>query len=58
MDGNKSKMESVNNLQEVRASDHTKKTFLYDAIRLWNRCPIEIKQSVSLNTAKKEIKNL
>ena len=52
----RSKMESVNNLLEERASDHSKKTFLYDAIRLWNRCPIEIKQSVSLNTAKKEIK--
>ena len=33
------------------------KTFKNDAIRVWNKCPQNIKESVTIYTAKKMIKN-
>ena len=52
----RSKNEIENNLLESGLTENSKKTFINDGIRLWNRCPSAIKQSKSLFTVKKEIK--
>ena len=52
----RSKNEFENNLMESGVSEVSKKTFINDGVRLWNRCLSNIKQSKSLFTAKKEIK--
>ena len=51
----RSKNEVENNLMETGVSGLSKKTFINDGVRLWNRYPSNIKQSKSLFTAKKEI---
>ena len=50
----RSKNEVENNLMETGVG-LSKKTFINDGVRLWNRYPSNIKQSKSLFTAKKEI---
>ena len=52
----RSKQTSENNLQESGVSDLSKKSFINDGVKLWNRCPNNIKQSKSLISAKREIK--
>ena len=54
----RSKNESENNLMEVGSTEFSKKTFVNDGVRLWNKGPGEIKHSKSLFTAKKERQNL
>ena len=43
-------------LKEVLLSNSSQKTFLNDALHIWNKCPINIKQCESLYSAKKAIK--
>ena len=43
-------------LVEMGFSQISSKTFKNDAVRVWNRCPNNIKESVSFYTAKKSIK--
>ena len=52
----RSKNETENNLLEIGLSENSKKTFINDGVRLWNRCPSTIKRSKSLFTVKKETK--
>ena len=49
----RSKNEIENNLLEAGISEISKKTFVNDGVRLWNKCPGAIKQSKSLLMAKK-----
>ena len=45
-----------NRLLETGKSVNSKKTFITDGVKLWNRCPASIRQCDSLFSAKKEIK--
>ena len=49
---------SLGELKEGKLSNASQRTFLNDAMHIWNKTPINIKQSVSLYTAKKAIKNI
>ena len=48
--------ESNNRPKEIGSTLITQKTCISDAIRVWNKCPVLIKQSESLFQAKKRIK--
>ena len=52
----RSKLESGKILMEAGVSEMSKRTFVNDGIKLWNKCPNEIKNSKSLFSAKREIK--
>ena len=49
---------SLGQLKERNLSNASQRTFLNDAMHIWNKTSITIKQSVSLYTAKKAIKNI
>ena len=46
-----------NKLKEKAKSNVTMCTLLNDAIKAWNKCPNEIKESLTYNTAKSIIKS-
>ena len=52
----RSKNENEFKLLEAGFSELSKKTFMSDSIRLWNKCPIDIEKCKSLYSEKKEIK--
>ena len=43
-------------LEEVKITNSSEKTFLNDAIHIWNRSSVAIKDCVSISSAKKAIK--
>ena len=47
---------SLGQLKEGKLSNASQRTFLNDAMHIWNKTPINTKDSVSLYTAKKVIK--
>jgi hypothetical protein len=49
--------EKNGHLQETGKTNLTIKSFYGDASRLWNKCPITLKDSKSVHTAKKAIIN-
>ena len=47
---------SLGHLKEGKLTNASQKTLLNDAMHIWNKTPISIKQCVSLYAAKKAIK--
>ena len=45
-------------LKEALLTNSSQKTFLNDALHIWNKCPINIKQCESLYSAKRRLKHL
>ena len=53
----RSKNKTENKLLESGLLVNSKKTFINDGVKLWNRCPTSIRQCDTLASAKKKIKN-
>ena len=56
VDGMNTRSRNVGLLKEEKTTYRSQKTFTNDAIHIWNKIPVTIKNSLSLYSAKKEIK--
>ena len=55
-DGTNTRARSSGQLKESKITHKSEKTFINDAVHIWNLAPTEIKNSTSLYSAKKVIK--